>query len=60
MLAKSLIIVAPRKVWVYISVLTLPIINIKIVVKNVSPVIKAKITQKCGSTQAACADLLSN
>jgi len=52
--------VAPRKVWAYISLLILVTINTEIVVINVSPVIKPNIIQKCGSIQAACVDLLNS
>jgi hypothetical protein len=60
MQVKSLIMVAPRKVWAYISWLILVAINTEMVVINVSTVIKPNIIQKCGSIQAAWADLLNS
>lgn len=60
MQVKSLIMVAPRKVCAYISLLILVTISIEVTVINVSPVTKANIIQKCGSSQAEWADLLSN
>jgi hypothetical protein len=60
MLAKSLIMVAPRNVWAYISFLILPTTSTEIMVIKVRPVTKPNMAQKCGSTQAAWAELLNN
>jgi len=60
MQVKSFTMVAARKVWAYISLLILATTSIETVVINVSPVTKPNIIQKCGSNQAACADLPSS